>query len=123
MILAAGYIPSPLRLMLGRHSGIGNRIPRFPICQWPGVGEGIPDSSPDLAWKQGTPDSAGNGNRGPDLAGPGPWISWSEIPATGQDRVIYFEVDDRMPTTGRKAVSESAALDRNQPTVTTTFLT
>jgi hypothetical protein len=43
MIFAAEYIPSPLRLMLGRHSGIGNRIPReSPI--------------PDLAGKQGVPD-------------------------------------------------------------------
>jgi len=31
MILAAEHIPSPLRLMLGRHSAIGNRIPRFPF--------------------------------------------------------------------------------------------
>ncbi len=43
MILAAEYIPSPLRLILGRHSGIGNRIPRFPIFL-PGIGEAIPDS-------------------------------------------------------------------------------
>ena len=47
MILAAEYIPSLLQLMLGRHSGIGNRIPRFPglggisrfpIPEWPGIG-------------------------------------------------------------------------------------
>jgi hypothetical protein len=30
--------------MLGRHSGIGNRIPRFPDFFLPGIGEGIPDS-------------------------------------------------------------------------------
>jgi hypothetical protein len=30
MLLAAEYIPSLLQLMLGRHSGIGNRSPRFP---------------------------------------------------------------------------------------------
>jgi len=41
-----------------------------------------------------------------------------QFSATGQDQVIFFETDDRLPTTGWKAVS--LALDRNQPT--TTFL-
>ena len=54
MILAAEYTPSPLRLMLGRHSGIGNRIPRFPaFCRETGRASPIPD----LAGKQGIPDS------------------------------------------------------------------
>jgi hypothetical protein len=54
MILAAEYTPSPLRLMLGRHSGIGNRIPRFPIF-FRESGRDAP--IPDLAGKQGIPDS------------------------------------------------------------------
>ncbi len=54
MILAAEYTPSPLRLMLGRHSGIGNRIPRFPVfCRESGREPPIPD----LAGKRGIPDS------------------------------------------------------------------
>jgi hypothetical protein len=79
MILAAECIPSPLRLMLGRHSGIGNRSPdsrffagnrggnpRFPIRP----GNSLRESP--------IPDSAGNGNRGPDLAGRGfPQPAWS----------------------------------------------
>ena len=71
MMLAAEYIPSPLRLMLGRHCGTresgiafffaGKRggipvkrggNPRFPI--WPGNRE---SPFPDLAGKQGTPVS------------------------------------------------------------------
>jgi hypothetical protein len=50
VVLAAEYILSPLRLMLGRHGhghsarGIGNRIPRFPFFFLPGNGEGIPVS-------------------------------------------------------------------------------
>ncbi len=53
MILAAEYIPSPLRLMLGRHSGIGNRIPPIPdfFCRESGRESPIPDS----AEKQGIP--------------------------------------------------------------------
>jgi hypothetical protein len=39
--------------------------------------------------------------------------------ATGQDQVIVFETKDLVSTQDWKAVS--AALDRNQPTVTTKF--
>jgi hypothetical protein len=64
MILAAEYIPSLLRLMLGltRESGIGSPGPESaPIPDFlPGIGEGIP-----------IPDSAGNGNRGHDSPGRG----------------------------------------------------
>ena len=55
-MIISEYVPSPLRsrLMLGRHSGIGNRIPRFPIfCRESGRESPIPD----LAGKQGIPDS------------------------------------------------------------------
>ena len=75
MILAAEYIPSPLRLMLGRHSGIGNRIPRVPFF-FPGNGEGIPrfpiwpgNREPPF------PDSAGTaGDSGSRFGGPGDFM-------------------------------------------------
>jgi hypothetical protein len=37
-------------------------------------------------------------------------------PATGQDQIIFFGTKDRMSARDSKAVSASAALDRNQPT-------
>ena len=77
MILAAEYTPSPLRLLLGRHSGIGNRIPRFP-CFCRETGRESP--FPDLAGKQGTPVSRfGRGRESGSRFG-GPGVSWSEPP-------------------------------------------
>ncbi len=77
MILAAELAYSEsTRLMLGRHSGIGNRIPRFPFfCRETGRESPIPD----LAGKQGTPGSRFGREResGSRFAGPG--ISWSEL--------------------------------------------
>ncbi len=57
VMLAAEYTPSPLRLMLGltRESGIGppESAPIDSRFFLPGIGEGIPD----LAGKQGIPES------------------------------------------------------------------
>jgi hypothetical protein len=80
MILAAEYIPSPLRLKLrvGRHSGIGNRRdPPIPDFFLPGIGEGIPDSrfGRETGKISPIPDSAGNRESGSRFGGPG--ISWS----------------------------------------------
>ena len=90
MILAAEYIPSPLRLMLGltRESGIGSPesapIPDF----LPGIGEGIPDSR--FGRESGNPpipDSGGNRESGSRFAGPG--ISWSaRAPRTAPGRDV-----------------------------------
>ena len=56
MILAAEYMPSPLRLILGRHSGIGSRIPPGPFPGpgvLPGNGGGIP--APRFGQETGSP--------------------------------------------------------------------
>jgi hypothetical protein len=81
MILAAEYIPSPLRLMLGLtpESGIGSPesapIPDFFFRE-----SGRESPIPDLAGKQGIPipDSAGKRESGSRFAGPG--ISWPGLP-------------------------------------------
>ena len=86
--VAAEYIPSPSppQLMLGRHSGIGNRIPRFPGF-WGDFP--IPDSRSAGNRESGNgpfPDRPGTGtrNRGPDSASRGvpglsPLVAASEL--------------------------------------------
>ena len=79
--------------MLGRHSGIGNRIPRFPDF-WGDFP--IPDSRSAGNRESGNgpfPDRPGTGNRGPDSASRG-FPGLGDTPS--RDEVLRQNAADRM---------------------------